>query len=134
MVFFSPPIQFPAISYTNQSTESSSTTNTQTKPIGNLSVSLQLLPGRSNDANTVILLINDSNGKTVTDARVHLTVNMQMMDMGTKDGLITGGNPVYITTFDKGATFSMTGLWVITVEIQQPNQNAVQGTFQAMLS
>jgi methionine-rich copper-binding protein CopC/putative copper export protein len=141
MTFFSPPIHFPAISYSNPSTGSASTANAQTRQIGNLSVSLQLLPGRTGEANTVILLINDSNGKPVTDAQVRLAINMRMMDMGTKSALISGaspgttdGNPVYITTFDKDATFNMAGLWVITVEIQQPNQNAVQGTFQVMLS
>ena len=134
MTFFAPPIHFPAISYSDQSTGSASTTNAQTRQIGNLSVSLQLLPGRSDEANTVILLINDSNGKPVSDAQVRLTINMQIMNMGTKNAIITGGNPAYITTFDKGATFSMTGLWVITVEIQQPDQDAVRGTFEVMLS
>jgi methionine-rich copper-binding protein CopC/putative copper export protein len=141
MTFFSPPIHFPAISYSNPSTGSATTANAQTRQIGNLSVSLQLLPGRINEANTVILLINDSNGKPVTDAKVRLSINMQLMDMGTRNALIPGaspgstdGNPVYIMTFDKGTTFSMTGLWVIAVEIQQPDHDAVQGTFQVMLS
>ncbi len=133
MTFFTPPIHFPAVTYSNQLTGPASTTNVQTKKIGDFSVSVQLLPGRSDVANTIILLINDSNGRPVTDAQVRLTTNMQVMDMGTESALIDGGNPVYIATFDKGATFNMAGPWIITVEIQQPNQNAVQGTFQVML-
>jgi putative copper export protein/methionine-rich copper-binding protein CopC len=134
MTFFTPPIHFPAVTYSNQPTGPASTTNAQTGKIGDLSVSVQLLPGRSDEANAVILLINDSNGRPVTDAQVHLTTNMQVMDMGTQSVLIDGGNPVYLATFDKGTTFNMAGLWVITVEIQQPNQNVVQGTFQVMIS
>jgi putative copper export protein/methionine-rich copper-binding protein CopC len=134
MTFFTPPIHFPAVTYSNQPTRSADTTNTQTKKIGDLSVSVQVLPGHSEKANTVILLINDSNGEAVTDAQVRLTTNMQAMDMGTQSALIDGGNPVYTATFDKGVTFNMAGLWVISVEIERPDQNAVQGTFQVMLS
>jgi hypothetical protein len=137
MTFFTPPIHFPAISYSNQSTGPASTTNAQTQQIGDLSVSLQLLPGQSEKANTVILLVNDKTGKPVTNAQVRLTMNMQAMDMGTRSALIpatTSENSAYTITFDKGTTFNMTGLWIITVEIQQPNQNPVQGTFQVMVS
>lgn len=139
MAFFTPPIHFPAISYSNPSTGSVATANAQTEQMGNLSVSLQVLPGRSGQANTVILLINDSNGKPVTDAQVRLTINMQVMDMGTKNVVIPGTSPgttgdqVYMATFDKGTTFNMAGLWVIAVQIQQPDQSAVQGTFQVMI-
>src|SRR5262249_46819152 len=128
---FTPPIHFPDVTYSNQSTVP---TGTQTQQIGNFSVSLQLLPGRSNEVNTVILFINDKNGKPITDAQVHLTINMLAMDMGTKDALIIGGNPVYITTFEKGTTFNMAGLWAINVEIGQANQGGGQGVFQVMVS
>lgn len=140
MAFFTPPIHFPAISYSNPSTGAVATAHAQTEQMGNLSVSLQLLPGRSDQANTIILLINDSNGKPVTDAQVHLTINMQIMDMGTKNVVIPGTSPgttgdqVYMATFDKNTTFSMAGLWIIAVEIQQPDQSVVQGTFQVMIS
>jgi methionine-rich copper-binding protein CopC/putative copper export protein len=137
MTFFTPPIHFPAITYSDQLTGPASTTNAQTQQIGDLSVSLQLLPGQSEKANTVILLINDNTGKAVTNAQVRLTTNMQAMDMGTRSALIPGAtsnDPVYTTTFDKGATFNMVGIWIITVEIQQPDQNPVQGTFQVMIS
>ena len=133
MAFFTPPIHFPAITYNNQSTGSDGTANAQTKQIGDLSVSLQLLPRHSNQTNTILLVINDSTGKPVTDAQIHLSTNMQAMDMGTGQALITGGNPVYITTFDKNATFNMAGLWVINLNIQRPNQNPLQGTFQVMI-
>jgi putative copper export protein/methionine-rich copper-binding protein CopC len=148
MTFFTPPIHFPAVTSSNQSAESYPTTNAQTKQIGDLSVSLFLSPGRSDQTNTVVLLINDRNGKPVTDAQVRLTMNMQVMDMGTKNVLIPGASPgttgnglgttssspAYVATFDKGDTFSMAGLWVIAVEIQRPNQDAVKGTFEVMLS
>jgi hypothetical protein len=131
MTFFTPPIHFPPITYSNQSTGSP---NTQTRQIGDLSVSLQLLPGRIDESNTIILQINDPSGKPVTDAQVRLAVNMQVMDMGTQDVFIPSGNPVYITTFEKNATFNMAGAWVITVTIERSNQNAAQGTFQVMVS
>jgi hypothetical protein len=59
---------------------------------------------------------------------------MQVMNMGTDHAIITGGNPVYATTFDLHLAFNMSGSWTINVEIQRPNQQAVQGTFDVMLS
>jgi methionine-rich copper-binding protein CopC/putative copper export protein len=134
MTFFTPPIHFPDVTYSSQAVNLASTTNAQTKQIDDLSVSLQLLPGRSNQANTVVLLINDSNGKPVTNAQVHLTTNMQAMDMGIGSAAMNGGNPVYITTFAKNASFNMVGVWIINVEIQRPKHNTGQGTFQVTLS
>jgi len=134
MSFFAPPIVFPDVTYTNQPVSPTNTVNTQTKQIGPFSVTLDLLPGHIGQSNTLILLINDRNGKPVTDAQVQLTANMQIMDMGTGHALITGGNPVYATTFDQHQAFSMGGSWNIRVEIQRPNQQAVQDTFDIMLS
>jgi putative copper export protein len=134
MSFFAPPIVFPDVTYTNQPVSPTNTVNTQTKQIGPFSVTLDLLPGHIGQSNTLILLINDRNGKPVTDAQVQLTINMQIMDMGTGHALITGGNPVYATTFDQHQAFSMGGSWAISVEIQRPNQQAVQDTFDIMLS
>ncbi len=134
MSFFAPPIVFPDVTYTNQPVSPTNTVNTQTKQIGPFSVTLDLLPGHIGQSNTLILLINDRNGKPVTDAQVQLTTNMQIMDMGTGHALITGGNPVYATTFDQHQAFSMGGSWAISVEIQRPNQQAVQDTFDIMLS
>jgi methionine-rich copper-binding protein CopC len=134
MSFYAPPIVFPNVTYTNQSDISANAVNTQTKQIGPFSVTLELLPGHIDHPNTVIMLINDSHGKSITDARVRLAVNMQIMDMGTSHALITGGNPVYATTFDPHQAFNMAGPWVINVEIQSPNQQAAHDTFQVMLS
>jgi methionine-rich copper-binding protein CopC len=134
MSFYAPPIVFPNVTYTNQSDISANAVNTQTKQIGPFSVTLELLPGHIDHPNTVIMLINDSHGKPVTDAQIQLAVNMQIMDMGTSHALITGGNPVYATTFDPRQAFNMAGPWVINVEIQRPNQQAAHDTFQVMLS
>lgn len=134
MSFFAPPIVFPDVTYTNQLESPTNAVNTQTKHIGPLSVTLELLPGHIDQSNTVIMLIKDKNGKPVTDAQVQLTINMQIMDMGTGHALIPGGNAVYATTFDPHQAFTMAGPWAIKVEIQLPNQQAVQDTFQVMLS
>jgi len=134
MAFFAPPIVFPEVTYTNQSALPADAVSTQTKQIGTFSVTLELLPGRSSEANTVIMLINGRDRKPVTDAQVQLSATMQIMDMGTGYALITGGNPVYATTFDRRKAFNMAGPWVITVEIERPNQQAVRGTFQVVLS
>lgn len=117
MSFFAPPIVFPDVTYTNPPESPTTAVNTQTKQIGPFSVTLDLLPGHIGQSNTLILLINDRNGKPVTDAQVQLTTNMQIMDMGTGHALITGGNPVYATTFDQHQAFSMGGPWTINVEI-----------------
>lgn len=134
MSFFAPPIVFPNLTYTNQLESPTNAVNIQTKQIGPLSVTLELLPGHIDQSNTVILLIKDNKGKPVTNAQVQLTINMQIMDMGTAHALITSGNSVYATTFDSHQAFTMAGPWVIQVEIQQPNQQAVQDTFEVMLS
>ena len=65
MSFFAPPIVFPAINYTNGSSDNTapSTTNTQviqTKQINNLSVRLQVAPARVGYDNTVIVTLSDS--------------------------------------------------------------------------
>ncbi|HVB25070.1 MAG TPA: copper resistance protein CopC [Ktedonobacteraceae bacterium] len=137
MAFFAPPIVFPTIDYAtaaNNSTALPPGINAQTEQVGNLSVTLQVSPGRSGYANTVILTINDSNGNPVTDAQVQLTTNMVIMDMGTAQVSIAGGNPTYIATFSKEQAFSMSGLWDITVKIQRPHQSPVQTIFQVSLN
>jgi hypothetical protein len=136
MSFFAPPIVFPAINYT-ASGSSASTSNTQsiqTKQVGNLTVSLQVLPARVDYTNTVIVMMNDSNGNPVSDAQVEITTNMEIMDMGTAHATIQGGKPAYITTFSKDVAFSMLGLWDIVLKIQRPNQAPVRVTFQVMMT
>jgi putative copper export protein len=134
MSFFAPPIVFPDQTYTNQLGLPINAVNTQTKQIGPCFVTLELLPGHVGQSNTVIMLIKDSKSKIVTDAQVRLTTTMPIMDMGTGHALITGGNPVYAAIFDRDQAFDMAGFWAINVEIQRPNQRAVQATFQVMLS
>jgi putative copper export protein/methionine-rich copper-binding protein CopC len=140
MSFFAPPIVFPAIDYTPNTSGSStkpSTTNnqiTQTQQTGNLTVNLQITPARVNDDNTVSVTINDSNGNPVTDAQVQVSINMVTMNMGIASATIEGGNPTYVAVFSKEETFSMPGLWNVALKIQRPNQVPVQVTFQVMLT
>ncbi len=134
MVFFAPPIVFPDITYTNPGASTSSTINAQTKQVGDLSVTLVLLPGHVNQSNTVVITMQDSNGAPVTDAQVQLSTNMQIMDMGTAHKTISGGNAIYTATFDKREAFSMAGLWIVNVEITRPNQAPVQTAFQVTLT
>jgi len=133
MAFYAPPIVFPANSYaisTSAASPSSAAINAQTQRVGNLSVTLEVLPGRVDYANTVVVTIDDNQGNPVTDAQVQLTTNMELMDMGTAHATVKGGNPTYIATFNKDAAFSMSGAWDITVRIQRPNQAVVQTVFK----
>ena len=135
MSFFAPPIAFPAINYAAGSSTSStsSTTNTQTKQAGNLSVSLQVSPARVDYANTVIVSLNDRSGNPVTDAQVQISINMELMNMGTARATIQGGKATYVATFSKDEAFSMSGPWDIVLKIQRPNQAPMQVTFQVVL-
>jgi hypothetical protein len=141
MSFFAPPIVFPATDHASNTSGTStsstlSTTNTQaiqTKQVGNLTVSLQVSPARVDYDNTVIVTMNDSGGNPITDAQVQISINMEIMNMGTARATIKGGSPVYITTFGKDVTFSMFGAWDVVLKILRPNQAAVQVTFQVML-
>ncbi|GCE25840.1 hypothetical protein KDA_13240 [Dictyobacter alpinus] len=133
--FFAPPIDFPNVQYPKPGvTRPNSPVTSQTRQMGDLSVTLQLLPGRIGYEHTIIILINDNKGRPVTTANVNLTVNMQLMDMGEGQASIKEGNPVYIATFDKRSAFSMAGLWNIKVEIQRPNQKVLTDTFKITLT
>ena len=140
MSFFAPPIVFPAIDYTSNISGSSttpSTTNnqiTQTKQSGNLTVNLQITPARVDYDNTIIVTMNDNNGKPVTDAQVQISINMVTMNMGVASATIKGGNPTYVAVLSKDETFSMPGLWDVVLKIQRPNQKPVQVSFQVMLT
>ncbi|MBA2286128.1 MAG: copper resistance protein CopC [Ktedonobacteraceae bacterium] len=140
MSFFAPPIVFPAINYAQQQHTSTlpatpaAIQGVQTQKAGNLVVSLQVLPARVNDANTVIVTITDGSGNLVTDAQVQLTINMEIMDMGTARQTIKSGNPVYSATFAKEATFSMFGTWKIVVQVQRPKQAPTQASFEVNLN
>ncbi len=137
MAFYAPPIVFPANSYavsTSAVSPSAAAINAQTQKVGNLSVTLEVLPGRVDYANTVVVTIDDNQSNPVTDAQVQLSTNMELMDMGTAHATVKGGNPTYIATFNKDAAFSMFGAWDITVRIQRPNQAIVQAVFKVTLT
>lgn len=136
--FYAPPIVFPATTYSNppaaiQATPTTTVT-TQTKRVADLSLALQVLPGRVGQSNTVTLAIADNKGSPVTNARVSLSVNMQIMDMGIAHKTINGGHPTYSATFAKTESFDMAGLWVLHVAIQRPGRPLVQTSFQANLT
>ncbi len=137
MTFFAPPIVFPAVNYKLSITSTDASTsgqNLQIKQIGDLAVTLVVLPARANSANTLILTMNDSSGNPVTNAQVELNTNMEIMNMGDFHTTVVAGNPTYIATFAQDTAFSMSGLWDIVVKIVRPNVAPVQGTFQVMLN
>ncbi len=135
MAFFAPPIVFPTISYTQNPASTTSTTPImQTQQVKNLSITLEVLPGRVNYANTVIITMKDkSSGNIITDAQVQVFTSMEEMDMGTAHVTIKGGNPTYSATFAKDSAFSMSGLWDIGLIIQRPHQAPVQAVFAVTL-
>lgn len=134
MNFFAPPVVFPNLNYAalaSQSTGNSAPAS-QTQTAGDLSVTLTVAPAQVGAANTVSLVLTDAQGNAVSNATVKLTLNMQIMDMGTASATINGGNTTYATTFKAGQTFTMAGTWVIQVEIDRPNQPAAHLTFHVM--
>lgn len=134
-VFYSPPIDFPNIKYSNAPSAQNGSINEQTRLIGDLNVTCQLQPGRTGYNHTIILTIADSKGRPVTNAQVKLTTNMVIMDMGTQSVTLQGGDPFYTATFDKRAAFNMPGLWNIDVQIQLPgNQKPLKGSFRISLT
>jgi hypothetical protein len=132
MTFYAPPIVFPNINYSNPaaSTPASNTPAAQTKQVSDLSLTLQVLPGKVNTLNTLILLITNRSGASVTNAKVIVESNMQIMNMGTAHKTLKSGNPVYATTFTKSQAFSMAGVWQLGVTIQRSGHPTLQTTFQ----
>jgi putative copper export protein len=137
MAFFAPPVVFPNINYsqnTNATSNSATPLTLQTQQVDDLSVTLQVVPGRVNAANTVLVTIVDSkSGQLVTNAQVQMSINMVIMDMGTTSTNLRAGNPTYVATFDKQTTFSMAGQWEIRLRIQRPDQPPQQATFTVTL-
>src|SRR5260370_36485263 len=123
MSFFAPPIAFPAINYTAGSSTSStsSTTNTQTKQAANLRVSLQVSPARVDYANTVIVSLSDRSGTPATDAQVQISINMELMNMGTARATMQAGKATSVANFAKDEAFSRSGPCDIFFTIQPPN-------------
>lgn len=139
MSFFAPPIVFPNITYSNNSSAAvaTPTPGTLTQQAGNLTVSLEMQPGRVSAANIVTITLKDnSTSKLVTNARIQVTTNMQVMDMGTvnKDLSAAGANSTYSATFQPGEAFSMIGPWLISLSIQRPKQVPVQTQFVVTLT
>ena len=106
----------------------------QTKQFNNLLVRLQVAPARVGYDNTVIVTVNDSSGNPVADAHVQISIDMVTMNMGTASATINGRGPSYVAVFKKNETFSMPGLWDITLKIQRPNQAQAQVSFQVPLT
>jgi hypothetical protein len=70
----------------------------------------------------------------VTDATVKLSINMEIMNMGTINTTVQGGNAVYTTSFPTGQAFSMAGPWLLQVEVDRAGQPPVHATFQVMVA
>ncbi len=137
MTFYAPPVVFPGTTYPPQSSVVSTAAGSpqaQTKTVSDLSVTLQVLPGRVDTANTVIVVITDRAGVPVTNAQVRITTNMELMDMGTVSKTVAAENSLYAATFDKDAAFSMAGVWDITLSISRPGAAPVQTMFQVSLA
>jgi len=137
MNFFAAPVVFPDINYAalvNQSNASSPpiALASQTQTVNGLNVTLLVSPARVNTTNTVTITLNDAQGKAVSNATIKLSINMQIMDMGTASATINGGHPTYTITFKANQTFTMAGAWLMHVEIDQPGQQAALVTFQIM--
>jgi putative copper export protein/methionine-rich copper-binding protein CopC len=134
MNFFAPPILFPNVNYAQtQQPGPASTGAVQTQQVDGLSVSLFMTPARSNASNIVVIVIEDEHGRPISDARVSLTINMVLMDMGTTRQTIARGNPLYSVTLP-ARVWSMAGLWRIDIVIERPGQPPLQTSFQVMLS
>ncbi|WP_069804739.1 copper resistance CopC/CopD family protein [Thermogemmatispora onikobensis] len=142
MSFFAPPIAFPQLNYAqaaqnqNQTgqTASPNAPVTAAQQVGDLTVSLLVTPGRVNSPNTVVIVLTDSHGQPVTNARLILAINMVLMDMGTVQQTLNQGQPAYVATFPPRTTFDMAGLWKLELTIERPGQAPLQTTFEFSLS
>jgi methionine-rich copper-binding protein CopC/putative copper export protein len=134
--FFAPPINYPVLAYTNAQATPATTNsiNTETQQMGDLTVTVQLLPDHIGYTHTVIVIITDSTGQQVSDAQVKISTDMQIMAMGTNNITINKGNPLYVATFDKNATLDMAGVWQIKLAIQRPGQQSLKKTFTVTLA
>ena len=135
MGFFAPPIVFPPLDTGAISSHPTNGQATQTQQVGNLSVSLEVVPAQADTSNTVIITLKDHSGTPVTDAHVRISTNMELMNMGTarKDLLAQDGSSTYVAVFSAGQAFSMAGSWDVTLSIQRPNSAPVQAQFVVTL-
>ncbi len=139
MNFFAPPVVFPNVNYSALVNQAATTGNSpaavsSTQQAGGLAVTLQVLPAHADASNTVILILNDTQGRPVTGATVKLSISMTIMDMGTANATVKGNSSVYSATFTADQAFSMAGPWVVQVEVDRPNQQPVHLAFQVTLT
>lgn len=139
MNFYAPPVVFPNVDYAALVQQAAAGTPgtspvIQTQAVGNLNITLQVAPARASTSNTLTLTVNDAQGKALSSASIKLTINMQIMDMGTATATLTNGNPTYTITFTPGQTFTMAGVWVIHLEIDQPGQQPLTTSFHIMVT
>lgn len=138
LTFYAPPIVFPPLPASASSSQvgSNGATNMQTQTVGNLTISLAVLPGRVGSDNAVVVMLKDNSGNSVTGAHVQLTTNMQLMDMGTtsKTGQSQQNSATYVADFTPDEAFSMGGNWVITLTIQRSGQSEVRAQFVMLLA
>ncbi len=131
MNFFAPPIVFPRTNYITPQQNSAPTS--QEQKIGDLSADLQVLPGKINAANTLVVTLRDTNGNPVTDAQVQLGANMSIMDMGTTRGRMQESNGVYTLVLQRGEGFNMDGLWHIEIKVNRGGKEVGQGSFTVQI-
>ncbi len=102
--------------------------------MGSLTATQDVSPARAGSANTVTLTLLDAQNQALRSATVKLTVNMQVMDMGTTSATMTGdGTATFTASFAAGQTFTMAGGWLVQVEIDRPNQSPQHLTFSVMV-
>ena len=130
MDFFAPPVVYPALDSSAQSTNTASNTGSQTQVVGGVEATLQVLPARAGAANTLVILLNDAQGKPITNAQIKLRLNMDVMDMGTTTATLTANHAVYAMAFSANQAFTMGGSWTLQITIVRPNLSAVNMTFQ----
>lgn len=138
MQFFAPPVVFPNVNYAALVNAAATPGNqppaSQTQQVGNLTVTLQVLPARAGVANRVLVTLHDAQGRAITDATVKLSINMQIMDMGTTSSTMQEGNATYTADLATNQAFAMPGPWLLQVEIDQPNQSPVHAAFQVLIA
>jgi hypothetical protein len=117
--FFTPPPHFPEVPAASAET----TSTALTKQVNGYTVSLQVLPGKLSAANAIVVTIQDQQNTLVSNATVDIIADMTLMDMGGPKKLtLTPGNGAYTGTYAANTAFNMTGLWILTVNIQIANQ------------
>ncbi|HZS78546.1 MAG TPA: copper resistance protein CopC [Ktedonobacteraceae bacterium] len=138
MNFFAPPVVFPSLPATINQTGNPPATSpgVQTKQAGNLTATLVVQPAKIGATNTVSVTLKTNNGDPITDAKVQIRINMELMDMGTAQQTAQSqqGSSTYVAVFGPEQAFSMFGAWDIDLSISRPGQAAVQMRFVVTLT